>query len=481
MVPTPFALSLATPVRRVLAGCPVHPGQAVGRSTRRRTERAFSVIASDYTMVTFLTPLLARLEEEAPGVACGCRRPATTTWSGWGGGQVDLVVMPRGSSGRSGSSPSPAVRGPVRLRRRRRTTDVVGTRSRSRSSARSRTWRPPAGTRCPPRRPLPTGWASAAHRDHHRVRPGPAAARGTRRIALVPRTAGVDTGRPGRHSGSSSHPCRRADPSAAAVAKPLRARPGHQWLRQRIVTLPRSATRPVRPSGPWRRGQPDPQARGRTKPSRGSASAETTRPSTWPRPRSGVGRPEADRQRQLLEERVATNITTAMGTPTRNTVWSDRTNESRIPVLHVVAETRGASAGLIEKLPFTWMSRLRPPGTRRGIQWVSPAMNTGAEERGAEGAAPGDRRRSRPRCRSDEKSVGTAFWVARDHDLHVMPCRREHDHVEAHGQVGRVQPGGRADHAMITMIEPMTGIRLVLAGAGPRSGPRRWRRPAGRA
>jgi DNA-binding transcriptional LysR family regulator len=94
LVPTPFGVSLAKPVREVLDGV---EAILAGRSAFDpcHDERTFSVIASDYTMVTFLTPLMARLEEEAPGVRLWVTPPGDDYVERLARGRVDLVVVPR--------------------------------------------------------------------------------------------------------------------------------------------------------------------------------------------------------------------------------------------------------------------------------------------------------------------------------------------------------------------------------------------------
>ena len=94
MVPTPYAESLMKPVRDVLDRVTaILAGQR--DFDPERDERAFRVIASDYTMVTFLTPLLARLEVEAPGVRLWVSPPGDDYVERLARGQVDLVVMPK--------------------------------------------------------------------------------------------------------------------------------------------------------------------------------------------------------------------------------------------------------------------------------------------------------------------------------------------------------------------------------------------------
>ena len=94
MVPTPYAESLARPVRDVLDRI---TAPLAGRSEFDpvRDDRAFRVIASDYTMVTFLTPLLARLEDDAPGVRLWVSPPGGDYVERQARGQVDLVVLPK--------------------------------------------------------------------------------------------------------------------------------------------------------------------------------------------------------------------------------------------------------------------------------------------------------------------------------------------------------------------------------------------------
>jgi DNA-binding transcriptional LysR family regulator len=60
-----------------------------------RDERSFAVIASDYTMLTFLTPLVARLEEEGPDVRLWVSPPGDDYVDRLARGRVDLVIVPR--------------------------------------------------------------------------------------------------------------------------------------------------------------------------------------------------------------------------------------------------------------------------------------------------------------------------------------------------------------------------------------------------
>ena len=94
MAPTPCAESLVKPVAEVLDAI---TALLAGRDDfdPAHDERAFRVIASDYTMVTFLTPFLARLEEEAPGVRLWVSPPGDDYVERLARGRVDLVVLPR--------------------------------------------------------------------------------------------------------------------------------------------------------------------------------------------------------------------------------------------------------------------------------------------------------------------------------------------------------------------------------------------------
>ena len=94
LVATPYAESLAKPVSEVLDGvAAILAGRTEFDPTR--AERTFAVTASDYTMLTFLTPLLARLEREAPGVRLWVSPPGDDYEMRLRRGQVDLLLIPR--------------------------------------------------------------------------------------------------------------------------------------------------------------------------------------------------------------------------------------------------------------------------------------------------------------------------------------------------------------------------------------------------
>ena len=96
-------------------------------------------------------------------------------------------------------------------------------------------------------------------------------------------------------------------------------------------------------------------------------------------------------------------MTTAIGTPNRNTEWSERTKDSSTPCW-----TSGGKAcscaGLMEKLPLTWIEWAAAPGTSTGIQWLSPAMNT-APNSEVPNAPPSERK-------NVTAAVAVPIWVA---------------------------------------------------------------------
>jgi DNA-binding transcriptional LysR family regulator len=94
LVATPYAESIVKPVREVLDGilAVLASRTEFDPSTATRT---FEVIASDYTTITFLTPLLAQLEEEAPGVRLWITPPGDDYEERLRRGRVDLTIIPR--------------------------------------------------------------------------------------------------------------------------------------------------------------------------------------------------------------------------------------------------------------------------------------------------------------------------------------------------------------------------------------------------
>ncbi len=94
LVPTPLAESLVKPVREVLDDIQaIFSGLA--QFDPATAERTFMVVASDYTMLTLLTPLISRLEVEAPGVRLWVSPPGDDDAERLRGGRADLMIIPR--------------------------------------------------------------------------------------------------------------------------------------------------------------------------------------------------------------------------------------------------------------------------------------------------------------------------------------------------------------------------------------------------
>lgn len=94
LVDTRVAESLVKPVRELLEGV---ESTLASRNTfdPARAERTFTVIAGDHVSVTFVTPLLARLSQEAPGIRLWVSPPGIDFIERLRRSRVDLVVMPR--------------------------------------------------------------------------------------------------------------------------------------------------------------------------------------------------------------------------------------------------------------------------------------------------------------------------------------------------------------------------------------------------
>ncbi len=91
---TPYAESLVKPVGDVLDGvAAILAGRTEFDPTR--AERTFAVTASDCTMMTFLAPLPAQLEQEAPGVRLWVSPPGDDYEERLRRGQLDLLLIPR--------------------------------------------------------------------------------------------------------------------------------------------------------------------------------------------------------------------------------------------------------------------------------------------------------------------------------------------------------------------------------------------------
>jgi DNA-binding transcriptional LysR family regulator len=94
MVPTPLAISLIAPVRDVLdrGESILSPHDEFDPADAHRT---FTVLGSDYTSLTFVSPLMGRLSVEAPGIRIRLIPPGDDYTDRLRRGQVDLVIMPR--------------------------------------------------------------------------------------------------------------------------------------------------------------------------------------------------------------------------------------------------------------------------------------------------------------------------------------------------------------------------------------------------
>jgi DNA-binding transcriptional LysR family regulator len=94
LMATPRAESLVKPISEVLDGV---AAILAGRTDfdLTRAERTFAVTASDYTMITFLTPLLAQLEQEAPGLRLWVSPPGNDYEERLRRQQLDLLLIPR--------------------------------------------------------------------------------------------------------------------------------------------------------------------------------------------------------------------------------------------------------------------------------------------------------------------------------------------------------------------------------------------------
>jgi DNA-binding transcriptional LysR family regulator len=94
LVATPLAESLEGPIRSILTQLTtlLSPARPFDPATDQRT---FTVLASDYVTVTFLHPLLARLESEAPHVRLRVRPVGEGFEEELRRNDVDLAIMPK--------------------------------------------------------------------------------------------------------------------------------------------------------------------------------------------------------------------------------------------------------------------------------------------------------------------------------------------------------------------------------------------------
>lgn len=94
LVPTPYAESLVAPVRDALTQIE----RVLARQRTfdpKRDRRTFTVIANDYLTISYLHPLLARLETEAPGVRLHITPTGDDYVERLQRNQVDLLIVPR--------------------------------------------------------------------------------------------------------------------------------------------------------------------------------------------------------------------------------------------------------------------------------------------------------------------------------------------------------------------------------------------------
>ncbi|SDB87967.1 DNA-binding transcriptional regulator, LysR family [Raineyella antarctica] len=94
LVPTPLALSLEVPVRRVLAEVERVLAHADGFDPAV-DERTFTILASDFVVMTFLQPLLAHLSLVAPNVRFSVLAPAEGFEDELRRNRVDAVIVPK--------------------------------------------------------------------------------------------------------------------------------------------------------------------------------------------------------------------------------------------------------------------------------------------------------------------------------------------------------------------------------------------------
>ena len=95
MILTPLACSLVAPVREIL----LHV-QAVAAATTdfvpAKSDRKFSIMASDYVYDVLLRRVLIRLSQDAPGIRIEVRRVTVSSWDEIKRADLDLLVTPYG-------------------------------------------------------------------------------------------------------------------------------------------------------------------------------------------------------------------------------------------------------------------------------------------------------------------------------------------------------------------------------------------------
>lgn len=94
LVPTPLALSLEMPVRRILSEVEQVLSQGEGFDPVT-DERTFTILASDFVVMTFLQPLLRELSHAAPNVRFNVLPPAPGYQDDLRRNRVDAVIVPK--------------------------------------------------------------------------------------------------------------------------------------------------------------------------------------------------------------------------------------------------------------------------------------------------------------------------------------------------------------------------------------------------
>jgi LysR family nod box-dependent transcriptional activator len=93
MIPTSYAQSLQPEVRRILNKVDSVISMSAGFDPQR-SERTFSLMASDYITAVLLIPLAAKLESTAPNIRMEIRLPDDQVATEFERGDVDLTLVP---------------------------------------------------------------------------------------------------------------------------------------------------------------------------------------------------------------------------------------------------------------------------------------------------------------------------------------------------------------------------------------------------
>lgn len=93
MAPTPFAMNLAAPIQDCLV-LSKHIAEARPGFDPATSERCFTLLASDYVALTFLTRLTRRLADIAPGVSLHHMPIADDRIAAFDSGDIDVMIAP---------------------------------------------------------------------------------------------------------------------------------------------------------------------------------------------------------------------------------------------------------------------------------------------------------------------------------------------------------------------------------------------------